>query len=78
MDPIETLQSILLEPSRGSKEAMYFADSAPSTMTGSARSSDTIMATRFVCRKEFTQISSEMMSNFFTSSPVEFVEPSSP
>lgn len=57
---------------------MYLALSAPSTITGSARSSDTIIATRFVCLREFTNTSSLSTSSFFTSSPVAFVLPSRP
>jgi hypothetical protein len=65
MEPIDTLQSILELPSKGSKVTTYFPYYGISTSIGPSYSSETMTATLLLFLKALTKTSSEITSNFF-------------
>ena len=75
MDPIDTLASILLDPSKGSKETTYFASKYSVHTIGFSYSSVTITHTFPDDLKALIKTSSEMTSSFFYVSPLAFLSP---
>lgn len=69
MDPIETRQSMLEDPSRGSKVTMYFPCLSVSTSIAVSSSSDTRRHVVYELRSRLMNNSFARTSSFFTSSP---------
>jgi hypothetical protein len=63
--PVDTLQSILDEPSRGSNATQYLPAISDGTIIGSSFSSDTNTAHACELYNELTNISFDKTSNFF-------------
>jgi len=78
MVPIVPLESMLLEPSSGSNATMYFPFWLCSQIMGYSSSSLARMHTRIVEIKQFLNISFEITSSFFCSSPEVLVCPCIP
>src|SRR2546428_778225 len=71
--PIETLTSMLAEPSRGSYNTTYLPAGFPGgTGTGSSSSSDAVTHTRPVCRMLWRPVSLAKRSSFCCRSPETF------
>ena len=78
MVPMVTPQSMLEDPSRGSKQTMYLPLKGSSTKMASSFSSETRIAVFPDDFRELMKISLAMTSNFFWSSPCTFSLPARP
>src|SRR2546426_4428942 len=77
--PIETLTSMLAEPSRGSYNTTYLPAGFPGgTGTGSSSSSDAVTHTRPVCWMLWRTVSLAKRSSFCCRSPETFTAPAAP
>ena len=76
--PVDTLQSMFEDPSRGSKAMQNLPALSASTILASSSSSDTRIAQTWELYRAFIMISFERMSSFFWSSPVALVAPTCP
>jgi len=79
--PIETLTSMLLEPSSGSYSSTYFPprrSARTCTGIGSSSSSEATMQTRPVCSTLWRTVSWANTSSFCCSSPCTLIAPNSP
>src|SRR2546422_5504068 len=77
--PIETLTSMLAEPSRGSYNTTYLPAGFPGgTGTGSSSSSDAVTHTRPVCWMLWRTVSLAKRSSFCCRSPETFTAPAVP
>mmetsp|Transcript_47971 Transcript_47971/g.108906 ORF Transcript_47971/g.108906 Transcript_47971/m.108906 type:complete len:227 (+) Transcript_47971:716-1396(+) len=78
MVPVDTLQSMLEEPSSGSKATHRLPRRCAGTMIGASCSSETSRAHVPELTRALHMISSDSKSSFLTSSPEEFSRPARP
>jgi len=78
MVPVLTLQSMLDEPSSGSKATQKRPAFSSGTMMGSSSSSETRTAHEPDLMSALTKMSLDSTSSFFWSSPLEFCSPCMP